>query len=156
MARDRTNPDSLRGQNVVPMRPRSVPRPAPGQPSEPRWIDYFPGDENIGLRRLSRREWRYILAQLAAAGVVVTPLDLAVLEDYTICRVRIRWLENELSGMDAWHPGSEGAAKSPLFSPLNQYRAQLKFYVDRLGLSPRSRQDLHQERPDDDAGLDLD
>ncbi len=152
MARNRTNPASLRGQNVI-----ALPTPAaspPGTPPEPRWHELFPGREQAPLRRMARREWHILLHRLERAHVVVAELDTDVLEDYVVCRVRIRWLESQL--LAPTHQTDRGEVKDPAFSPLNQYRTQLKFYVDRLGLSPRSRQDLRQQKGDDDQGFDLD
>jgi len=153
VARSRTNPESLRGQNVISL-PNAAPAAEPGAPPEPRWVDIFSGPELAPLRRMARREWRLLLRQLERAHVQVTPLDGVVLEDFVVCRVRIRWLEAQL--LTPSHATDRGEAKDPSFSPLNQYRAQLKFYVDRLGLSPRSRQDLRQARGEDEPGLDLD
>ena len=152
MARSQTNPDSLRGQNVIALAP--APAPEPGVPPEPRWAEYFPGTVQAGLRRQARREWHVLLGRLDRAHVSITELDQAVLEDYVVCHVRIRWLEAQLTTPS--HTTDRGEVKDATFSPLNQYRTQLKFYVDRLGLSPRSRQDLRQAKAEHEQGLDLD
>jgi len=152
MARARTDPESLRGQNVISL--PTAPAPEPGVPVEPRWTDYFPGKELAGLRRQARREWHVTIDRLRHAHVNIAELDQVVLEDYVVCRCRIRWLEAQL--LRPTHNTDRGDVKDAAFSPLNQYRTQLKFYIDRLGLSPRSRQDLRQTKDEHEQGLNLD
>ena len=84
----------------------------------------------------------------------VSELDRTIITDYCVCVARIASLEPALDV--PWHETTRGPAKSPFFSPLHQYRAQLRFYIDRLGLSPRSRQDLRVGERADALGLDLD
>jgi len=153
MPRAAVHPDSLRGQGLRVV-PTAAPAAPPGVPPEPKWDDYFPRKAQAHMRRRARREWKYLLAELDRANIVVSRLDLPVLEDYVVCRVRLIWLESWLSSPE--HMTDRGASKDAVFSPLNQYRAQLKFYIDRLGLSPRSRQDLKQTRSADEGGFDLD
>lgn len=153
MARSQTNPESLRGQNVVSFPGAgTVPKPPPGIPDEPNWSLYF--GRKRKLCEAASREWEYIIHELGRAEIVVTMLERNVLRDYCVCEVRVAWLESQLNTPS--HATDRGPAKAPVFSPLNQYRAQLRFYIDRLGLSPRSRQDLTVKTSDEGQGLELD
>ena len=147
----RRQPTSLRSVGVIPIA-GNAPQTACSLPAEPDWHRFF-GSKRT-LCAIAHEEWQHVTRALKKARVPVSDLDRAILTDYCICVTRIASLEAAMGV--PWHETTRGPAKSPFFSPLHQYRAQLRFYLDRLGLSPRSRQDLRVGERVDELELDLD
>ena len=75
---------------------------------------------SAGVHRLRRR------SEAKAARVPIAQLDRAVLTDYCVCVTRIVSLEVAIAA--PWHETSRGPARSPFFSPLSQYRGQLRLH----------------------------
>ncbi len=141
---------SLRSQKVVSIGTRTAPTPAPRTPEEPDWDDYFGASD---LATSAKLAWKWLIRQLRDANVPVGELDGWILAEAVACKVRIEWLERQLCSPE--HDTNRGPAKSALFSPLNQYRTHLRWYMQQLGLDPTSRQRIAVPEADEDDDSDL-
>lgn len=151
MAGSHREPTSLRSVGLIPI-VGSAPHTASKLPTEPDWRRFF--GRKRTLCAIAHDEWQCVTRELEQARVPVSDLDRTILTDYCICEARIASLEAATTA--PWHETTRGPARSPFFSPLNQYRGQLRFYIERLGLSPRSRQEVTAPEREDEGGLVLD
>jgi len=142
---------SLRDQRVISMPNRVHPVPIPHDPEEPDWSLWFRSKD---LQAQCSPVWVGLLADLRDANVPIGHIDREILHDYVVLTVRIRWMERKI-GMGTYK-GQHGLTKSPLWSPLNQYRTTRAAYMRELGIGPTSRRRiaLPEEARDDDSDLD--
>lgn len=118
----------------------------PCAPREPDWTEKL-GDNAYSAG--AAVEWARVVPILEREGIIAR-LDGRLLEDYCICCAQL----DEANRAVAKHGFGEGA-KNPAVTAANQIRAQLKFYISEIGMSPTSR--MRMNLPDgDEDDLDLD
>ncbi|HYN37220.1 MAG TPA: phage terminase small subunit P27 family [Actinomycetota bacterium] len=127
---------------------------APKAPDEPDWRDTFlTGGTNRTIntrcRQVARDEWRRVVPQLDAQGLLAG-VDCILLTDYCVCVARIYQCERDISERGSGIDTPRGLQKNPSITTANQYRAQLKFYIGALGLSPASRNNITAPGPKDE------
>jgi P27 family predicted phage terminase small subunit len=133
-------------------------RPSPAAPPEPDWAETFPtGGARAGVnaraRRVARDFWRRTVAVLDAQGVV-SELDFAVLQRAAVLWARLDEAERKVSRVGLTARTERGITRNPAAVIANQTQEKLLPLLLQLGMSPRSREDLHV-RTDTSEGDDL-
>jgi P27 family predicted phage terminase small subunit len=125
---------------------------------EPPWHALLPPgtrhpDRAEQLQRDAQAEWRRVVPLLARLGVL-SDLDAATVIDYALCWALLRECDRLVASEGIGQRGERGIQKNPAVTAANQYRAQLRFYIAELGMSPAARTRLPQA-PEDDPDSDL-
>lgn len=118
----------------------------PGAPPEPAWLELFPavrGDRTRAAdtklaRERARREWRLVVKVLDRQGLLAA-VDEAVLTDHCVVVASMLLANRDIARRGVWIPSERGSSKNPSVTALAQLRAQLRFTVRELALSPRAR-----------------
>lgn len=128
----------------------------PVAPKAPAWSEYLPGPRQVQARKDAADFWRRTVPPLENFRVLAS-VDFAILTDAAICWARLRECERTLSERGLTRKSEYGISKDPAVTVATQYRAQLRFYIAELGLSPSSRGRLGSPGPaPNDADEDLD
>ena len=112
--------------------PKDEPRPAPGAPPPPDWLD-----------PLARQEWDRVVPRLEAIGLL-TQVDGFVLEAYCTCYAHWVELEQAIAKIGpVYQPsnkkGSKYLQQVPHVSIAQKYLDEARAFAAELGLSPSSR-----------------
>lgn len=123
-----------------------APKLPPKAPKQPRWSAIFSTEaeptaeeEARMVARDAAAEWRAVVPVLDQRGLLAT-VDRAVLVDYCVCWARLLQCERRLAREGLAVKGQkDNLVKHPQTTVAAQYRAALRNYSARLGLSPTDR-----------------
>lgn len=119
--------------------------PAPGVPDMPRWLDAE-----------GRREWKRVVPQLEALGVLAT-VDRAMLADYCAAHSLAVRATREYQRAPLMTEGPHGHVPNPLLKVAKEARAQAARLGAEFGLSAASRTRISapERKPEGDESEDF-
>jgi P27 family predicted phage terminase small subunit len=135
----------------------------PAAPPEPSWVTVLPavpGDTNQQaaaqrLRASAREEWRRIVPELDAQGLLAT-VDFAILQDHCIAFALAMECVRRISIEGLTILTQRGRHRNPATTILGQQRDRLKFTTAQIGLSPLTRDSLNPRPGVDDEDSPFD